>query len=151
MQITVIRSTFSAASGLTLLQSRDSNQHRYTLHTLLLSACAAFVLFTATVPATAADAANKITAITPTASRSEVHVHVTSSKRFPARAMRPLLHIGEKTFRKSIAAPGGGVNELVFILPADEYAKLNAGDAVSVSYEGDRLNQKNWKFGALQK
>ncbi len=151
MHITVFRSTFSAASGLTLGKSCDSKQHRYTLHSLLLSACAAFVLFSATVPATAADAVNKITAIIPTASTSEVHVHVASSKRFPARAMRPLLHIGEKTFRKSIPAPGGGVNELVFILSADEYSKLRVGDVVSVGYEGDRPDQTQWKFGALQK
>ncbi len=148
MQTTTSQSSFSATPGLTFSFNRN-NQDRCFARGLLVSVFAAFIFSTITIPTNAADAVNEITAIIP--GDNVVRIQVTSTRYFPMRAMRPLLHIGAATFRKSMPAPSGSANELVFLVPVAEYAKLKNDAAVSVDYEGNRPDQQRWEFGVLQK
>ncbi len=82
---------------------------------------------------------------------SHVEIKVTSYKLFSIRAMPPVLRIGGQRFRKSRSPKDGNLNTLIFILTAEEYAKTESGDPVSVILGQDDSPVGRWFFGHLTK
>jgi hypothetical protein len=110
------------------------------------------VAFAAILPSAFAEDVNHVDSIQ--AVGSNVEITLSSSRKFPARAMRPVLAIGSQRFELSRYPDDGQMGTLIFILTASEFQALTDGSAMSVDY-GDGAEPGSpwgpWSFGALDK
>jgi hypothetical protein len=67
---------------------------------------------------------------------SGIEIELFSSAPFPVRALAPALCIGGEEFVQSRGTPGGNLNTVIFLLTADEFARLRQGDPVTIQYGG---------------
>ena len=77
----------------------------------------------------------------------EIEIH---SKRPFLQSDLPMLRIGEQEFTRSRAPEDGDLNTLIFMLTAEDFAKLKDGDRVIFQFgRGEGRNQRD--FGRLDK
>jgi hypothetical protein len=109
-----------------------------------LAATLAVGLLFATAHAQAEDAV--VTRIEHEAAHWEIEL--TSTSEFPMGAQPLVLRIGSRMFKRS--KPQRDLKVVVFYLTEGEYAALEDGEAMSVSY-GDALDALRWSVPPLRK
>lgn len=82
---------------------------------------------------------------------SGVEIEINSTRAFPVRNEIVILRIGAEEFTKSRYPEDGDLKTLIFTLTADEYARTNTGDKVTVYYGRDPSTENKWDFGVIDK
>ena len=93
---------------------------------------------------------------------STVEIELESSKEFPVRDEIVVLRIGKKEFSKSRSPKNGSLKGLIFILTADEFARLGDGEIMTVGFGRQSDSEDTtiaagrdaglrWEFGKLNK
>jgi len=87
-----------------------------------------------------------------------IEIEVFSLHEFPARALFPILCVGDQSFPISRSPEDGSLNTLIFSLTAGEFAAARTGDSLTVQYgycepdyEDRWLYWDLWVFGVLDK
>ena len=116
--------------------------------TLLFALFSLTFLFFWTTPLTAGDvnSVKEIRTVT-----SGVEIELNSTRVFPVRNEIVILRIGTEEFTKSRHPEDGDLKTLIFTLTANELARTNSGDKVTVYYGRDASTENKWDFGVLYK
>lgn len=110
-----------------------------TLGLVTLTICAAMVN---------AQGANAIKSIRSAPSLVEIEVY--SPEGFPVRDALTVLQIGSLEVVRNRPPDDGSLNSLIFMLTAEEFARVNTGDPVTVRY-GREEHGRRYDFGRLDK
>jgi hypothetical protein len=113
-----------------------------------LSAVIALIVVAGMLPMATAEPVNVIKGIGVAASRADVEIELESATEFPVRDELVVLRIGSREFTRSRYPEDGTLNRLIFVLPFDEFARLQPGETVTVEY-GRKGTGPRWNFGQL--
>jgi hypothetical protein len=92
-----------------------------------------------------------------------VEIELESTKQFEIRNDLIVLRIGDREFSRSKTPKDGSLNKLIFMVPAQEFAQLTDGEAMTVSFRSDNVSGDvaatgrrtrggpRWDFGKLDK
>jgi hypothetical protein len=79
-----------------------------------------------------------------------VEIELNSNREFLPQGEMLVLRIGSQEFNLSRYPNTGETGRVVFMLSADEWARISQGDPVSVQY-GSGTNYNGWNFGRVDK
>jgi hypothetical protein len=85
-----------------------------------------------------------------TALGNTVEIELSSNREFLPQGEMLVLRIGSQEFNLSRYPNTGETGRVVFMLSADEWARISQGDPVSVQY-GSGRNYNGWNFGKVDK